>query len=67
MNFRLFQRYPCAQTVKVDGQPAGILEAPDKICKDDGEACEIFTATHGATCSMKCAEAGLVCQDGWVK
>ena len=51
--------------MKVDGQPAGILEAPDKICKDDGESCEIFTATHGATCSMKCAEAGLVCQDGW--
>ena len=51
--------------MKVDGQPAGILEASDKICKDDGESCEIFTATHGATCSMKCAEAGLVCQDGW--
>jgi hypothetical protein len=52
-------------TLKADGQPAGILEGNDEICIDSGEACEFFTHTHGHTCSDKCAEAGLVCQDGW--
>ena len=50
---------------KVNGQPAGIMEGNDELCIDAGEACEFFAHTHGHSCSDKCAEAGLVCQDGW--
>lgn len=51
--------------LKPAGQPAGILESDDELCQDTGDACEFFAHTHGHTCAEKCAEAGLVCQDGW--
>ena len=38
---------------------------PDRICHDNGNSCEFFVRTSGKTCSEKCAEANLVCQNGW--